>query len=223
MIPNPPIPTPIHIFVYNTGSFTIGSPLRSGHTAMYNFFGKPEPRATSIDNWIAATNQKVIVLRHPVERMNSSFEIYEMNMKPVIDVMDPLPYGQRQQAAIDFINSTDDIESVGLVDTPLMNLFFPEDPGKLEEAKSFFIYRHHSQVYMHMIKDLDFKYINFEELNQYIPMNGMITNTTDRSYDKFQENPHYTLEQLQQEEANYNWILQNKPKLTVAEWQALTT
>lgn len=214
----------VNLFVHDNGNATVASALRSGHTAMYRFFNSPDPRTNRLDVWKQATNQRVIVLRHPVERMNSSFEVYGLHVEPVLAAMQGLPESERKAAAEAYIQSTPDIENT-VIGTQLFDLIYPtsDDPAKVFWSKQFFIFATHSQIYMDQIKDLDFKYIDFSELDQYIPYGGKVTNTTDRSYDQFFPNLFYTLEELEQEVTDYNWILANKQKITVQEWQALTT
>lgn len=212
----------VNLFVHDNGNATVASALRSGHTAMYRFFNSPDPRTNRLDVWKQATNQRVIVLRHPVERMNSSFEIYSISVEPVLAAMDGLPESEKKAAAEAYIQSAPNIENV-VIGTQLFDLIYPTDPERIVWSRHFFIYQTHSQIYMNQIKDVDFKYIDFSELDQYIPYNGMVTNTTNRSYDNFEQNPFYTLEELEQEVVDYEWILANKQKITVQEWQALTT
>jgi hypothetical protein len=72
-------------------------------------------------------------------------------------------------------------------------------------------------------KQIDFAYINFEHLIQYIPMDASTVQTHARNSKQiYIYNRHYSKEQLEQEYELYQNVLTNKEEISVEEWKELT-
>jgi len=93
----------------------------------------------------------------------------------------------------------------------------------------FFI--EHSRPYMHMLLPHDFRIIDFQDLEQYIPRgSGLLQSyrTDSRVDDSIKpqdihvENSEYTLQELQQEFDTYKYFMANRERVTVEEWKNLT-
>ena len=62
------------MFVHDNGKVSVLSVTRCGHTSMYDYFGIPRYTLTGVRlfTWYNTNSTKVIVLRHPIERMYSA-------------------------------------------------------------------------------------------------------------------------------------------------------
>ena len=48
---------------------------RCGHTSMYEYFGiEPYSRIPDIFNWISSKKRRILVLRNPIDRINSAYK-----------------------------------------------------------------------------------------------------------------------------------------------------
>ena len=87
------------------------------------------------------------------------------------------------------------------------------------------VYGHHCDPYMDKLLDVDFKYIPFENLQEYLGTEkvGVILNETNRSIDGFDvNNTFFTQQELMNEVEHYEYLIKNKQKLTLDEWFELT-
>lgn len=108
--------------------------------------------------------------------------------------------------------------------------FLDSFDSKTEEQLAAFA--RHSKPYLHDILTVDFRIIDFYDLEQYIPRDGDVRPQSVRTdsrcspsvrvEDVYVENPAYTLEELQQEFDIYNKLMVTKEKVSVDEWKALT-
>lgn len=89
----------------------------------------------------------------------------------------------------------------------------------------------HSAPYMHLIKDYNFKIIDFEELSLFIPrrielVQSVQTNTKmNNSYtvdNCYVSNKGYSVNDLQEEYNTYLELMSSRQRLTVDEWKMLT-
>jgi hypothetical protein len=87
-------------------------------------------------------------------------------------------------------------------------------------------FANHSMPYMWQIVDYDFKYINFERLNEYVGKEksnlSIVTNSISYSQ-QYIANKYYTEYNLQIEFQNYNKILDSKQEISPEEWKELIT
>jgi hypothetical protein len=90
----------------------------------------------------------------------------------------------------------------------------------------------HSKPYLHIISAVNFRIIDFYDLEQYIPRNTVIrmqslrTNTrcspSTTAKDVYVENVGYTLQDLEREFGIYQELMTTREKITVEEWKELT-
>jgi hypothetical protein len=117
------------------------------------------------------------------------------------------------------------------LDRVVSSMFFIEQTGvywkkRLEE------FARHSKPYMHEILSIDFRIINFYNLEEYIPRSGSVRVQSKRTNsqcdpsvtaeDVHVENSVYTLEGLERCVDIYNNFMANKERVTVDEWKELT-
>lgn len=173
---------------------------KCGHTAMWDYFDLHHLRMTrTFAHWLEFTSQKVVVLRHPAQRMHSAIEFYNRRWN--------IPILEYQKNGIE----------------TELHLFkhFIEDPLEVEK----YIFDQHCRPYMHIIKSRDFRIIKFEELAQYIPKlmpDGIETNTTNKNIDPFPMNRYFKREDMLKEIDTYENLLANREVITPEEWKALT-
>ncbi len=117
------------------------------------------------------------------------------------------------------------------LDRVVSSMFFIEQTGvywkkRLEE------FARHSKPYMHEILSINFRIINFYNLEEYIPRSGSVRVQSKRTNsqcdpsvtaeDVHVENSVYTLEGLERCVDIYNNFMANKERVTVDEWKELT-
>lgn len=177
---------------------------KCGHTAMSYYFGMPVPPQRTFAHWLEYQSPKVVVLRHPVERMHSAINFHEKQFN-------------EQIVKYETTGQCDDFSIIeGLVNC---------DDHTREWAIEEYIFNKHCRPYMHILKNRDFRIIKFEELSQYIPKvapGGIETNTTNRNVDPFPTNRYFKREDMLKEIDTYENLLANREVITPEEWKALT-
>ena len=105
--------------------------------------------------------------------------------------------------------------------------FLDSFDSKTESQLDAFV--RHSRPYLHEIISIDFRIIDFYDLEQYIPRDGEQSVRTDSrcfpsvtAEDVYVENSVYTLEELEREVEIYNNFMANKERVSVDEWKELT-
>lgn len=198
---------------------------RCGHTNMFQYLGLSSEdfkEHDTLDNWVASP-RRVVVLRHPVERMNSAVQLYDTQIKFLID----LYHSQTDKPK--FIESLYQ-KNPTYTDYFVKNFFNIDDRDEVREKINFLV---HSFPYMHHIVDYDFEIVKFENLKDYIPPRGDpiynkdldsgVTNQTNKVYAVFPENRHYTEDDLLREVQLYESFIETKKELSVTDWRLLTT
>jgi hypothetical protein len=88
------------------------------------------------------------------------------------------------------------------------------------------LFVHHSLPYMNnMLVGCNFRIIDFYDLEQYIPRQGVQSYRTDslaEHADVYVENPEYTRRELEREVELYHDFMANKERLSIVEWRELT-
>jgi hypothetical protein len=192
------------VFVHDNGNLNVLSMTKCGHTAMSYYFGMPIPPNKTLAHWLEYESPKVVVLRHPVERMHSAINFHEKLFNELI-----VEYEKTGQCR-DFSMIED-----------LVSCDIREREWRIEE----YIFNKHCRPYMHILKNRDFRIIKFEELSQYIPKiapGGIDTNTTNKDIDPFPKNRYFKREDMLKEIELYESLLVNREVITAEEWKALT-
>ena len=193
------------ICVHDNGNLNVLSMPKCGHTAMWEYFDLLHIRQSrTFADWLKSNSPKVVVLRHPAERMHS---------------------------AITFCNEMWDTRSIEYKKTGKC-FDFPEieqwvNLNSTDRKRSIdeFIFNQHCRPYMHIIKNRDFRIIKFEDLSQYVPKilpGGIDTNTTNKNIDPFPKNRYFKREDMLREIELYESLLVNREVITPEEWKALT-
>ena len=201
------------MFVHDNSKISVLANSRCGHQSMYDYFGLPVEAVirNKIEQWTASPNQKVLVLRNPIERMWSGINLYELYAKPVVNM-----YDAAKKKGIDKSNYAKQF--------PFASLFF--DEGTRNDTIQQIIFRDHCAPYLSTIEDTNVEYsiIDFERLSEYIPLAARtnITACQNVSLDNFVENEIFTKEDMQREYELYLTMLQSKTVLSPEEWKSLT-
>lgn len=194
---------------------------RCGHTNLFQYFGNDLKEQHTLEPWINSP-RRIVVLRHPVERMHSAIAMYESSVKVLIN------HYESQADKPAFIEAMRQ-KTPEYIDYFIENYFNVADKEAVKEHTIFLV---HSQPYMHQIVDYDFEVIKFENLKDYIPpigdpiynprLQSGITNQTMRTYPEFPTNRYYTETDLLKEIDLYSGFIESKKEISVDDWLALT-
>jgi hypothetical protein len=187
------------VFIHDNGNLNVLSMTKCGHTAMSYYFGMPIPPARTFSHWLEYESPKVVVLRHPVERMHSAITFYDKQFNE--QIVDYQKTGKTDN--LDFFKS------------------FIEDPRNIES----YIFDLHCRPYLNAIKNRDFRIIRFEDLSEYIPKiapGDIETNTTNRNVDPFPKNRYFKREDMLREIELYENLVTSREVITPEEWKELT-
>jgi hypothetical protein len=186
------------MLVYDNGNLNVLAMEKCGHIAMWCYFNMPMQKYLS--DWLEFTSPRVVVLRHPMERVHSAMrfsdKLFDRQQNP-------------QKTLKEATFSEDFFE------------YYDNNPSEISE----FIFNRHCRPYMHILKNRDFRIIKFEELHQYIPTvlpGGIATNTTDRNIDPFPFNKWFTRKDMVREIEIYENLVENREIITIQEWKELT-
>lgn len=228
------------LFIHNPKNLLIGCKQRCGHTAMFTRYKIPVNNYQGgITTWINRDPgvQKTMVLRHPIERMHSAIGWYNKMFSEAIEAYDyAFSRFGKEEAITEACNILDQIYSKipenqkvfynadGFVSRKLTLDYIAHGVVHRENIRKSLIYQFHCDPYMHHILDVDFKYIPFENLEDYLGTNriGLLLYENNRSLDSFENNSFFTRDDLLKEVEHYEYLIQNKEKLSLEEWFGLT-
>lgn len=187
------------MFIHDNGKLNVLSNKKCGHVAMTYYFGMERPENRSFVDWISFPSPKVVVVRHPVERMHSAIRWNEIMFEERLK-------DYRETGEVDRFDLIEDI--------------IHDHDGSMREE---YVFYQHCRPYMKMFKNRDFRIIKFEDLGKYIPkITDYDTRTRNRNIDPFPENRYFSRQDLIQELEVYEEILQKKEVITPEEWKELT-
>jgi hypothetical protein len=96
--------------------------------------------------------------------------------------------------------------------------------------EDYAIFKLHCAPYLYLLKDKEFRIIDFTKLDEYIPRNtarqqSPVTNSSGYTDPKlvYVENPYFTLQDLETEYETYLALLTDREQISVAEWKEKTT
>jgi hypothetical protein len=187
------------MFVHDNGNLNVLAMEKCGHTAMWCYFDMPLMQKYFAD-WLEYTSPRVVVLRHPMERVHSAMRFADKLFNN----------GQKTKEIMEAVRFT-----------PEFFDYYDNNPSEISE----YVFNRHCRPYMHILKNRDFRIIKFEELPQYIPTvlpGGIATNTTDRNIDPFPSNRWFTRKDMIKEIEIYENLVENREVITIQEWKALT-
>lgn len=203
--------------VYDTGKMAIMSQPRCGHTVLSQFLNAtPEQTFYDINKW-ADSNNRIIILRHPIQRLNSAIKTYDVSLGQTLK-----SYDQSLDKDAFIQELFPNQEWIAYIKRMIA---LPR-----REAWEFNVFKMHSMPYMHFIKDCDFRYIDFDKLESYFPKHGEhylrrkispMVNERSKTYEAFPENQYFTETEFNKEIALYYQFLDNKTELSVEEWNEL--
>ena len=201
------------MFVHDNGKIAVLANSRCGHQSMYEYFNIPvevELRDKT-DQWISSNNRRVLVLRNPIERMWSGIGLYDLYAKPVI-----MMYDAAKAKGVDKKESMSQFK--------FASLFMDENTrhSQIQEI----IFKGHCAPFLNKIENVgvDYEIIDFNELNQYIPLahRTNVTNCNNSTLEDFVENDIFTKEDMMCEYECYLSILESKTKISPESWKKLT-
>lgn len=188
------------MLIYDNGNLNILSHTKCGHIAMINYLAVKELKQFEYSDWLVNPSPKILVIRHPVERMHSAISWADAMFLRRLKEYDETGKCDNFHLIANLVNSTN-----------------------REAYIQDYIFNAHCKPYMHIIKKQQFRIIKFEELRNYIPkMTAFDTKTQNRALDPFPENTYFNRKDMLQEIEDYEEILQQKELITSEEWKELT-
>lgn len=188
------------MFVYDNGNLSVLAMKKCGHIAMLSYFDVQSHGENTLADWLFSSSSKVVVVRHPVERMHAA-----INWNNEV-----------------FISRLEEFERTGTCDQIhiIENLINYDDRDWYIEE---YVFNQHCRPYMKSIQSRDFRIIKFEDLSDYIPKFTVHdTKTQNRDLDPFPTNRYFQKEDMLQEIEAYETVLATKEVITPEEWKALT-
>jgi hypothetical protein len=162
--------------------------------------GKTRTQLRSI--WKQNPSEKIVVLRHPYQRVASAIAYHNNRAKPFYDDFVKLPLEEQQK----------------------MDLFWGYkhlNDITYEEFRRNDILGH-SVPYMEHLIGHTFRYINFDRISEYLNVHlGPVTNTTSKNFSvDFLE--FYEIDHLKFEKRLYEEYLHRFEEISPDEWKVLT-
>jgi hypothetical protein len=197
------------MFAYDNGRVNVLAENRCANTSMYRYFNIPaysfHSNQNLVDIWKSNPSQKIVVLRHPYQRVRSAIAYHDQYSKKFYQTFKTLSKKEQKQnfpELFEFYN------------------WATELPYQVFRKQNI---RNHCNPYMRYLVGLNFKFINFEKIYEYLDVkDGPITNTKDKSFsNNFLE--FHDLEILEFEKKIYDDFLLNKEEISPEEWKSLTT
>lgn len=200
-----------YMFVHDNGKIAVLANSRCGHQSMYEYFNIPievELRDKT-HQWISSNNRKVLVLRNPIERMWSGLGLFDLYAKPVI-----MMYDAAKAKGVDKKDSMSQFKFASL---------FVDETTRHNKVQEI-IFKGHCAPYLHSVETVDYEIIDFNKLNEYIPLahRTNVTNCNNNSLDNFVENDIFTKEDMKKEYDLYLSILNSRPQISPNDWKSLT-
>jgi len=184
------------MFVYDNGKMCVYSATRCGHTSMYGYFNIPVYTcvAESFNIWQTTKNLRIVVLRNPYQRLISAYKRFGCNS---------IIYDEhaRQQ----FIEHSRPFLKYICYGNTMNFVHYDIETGQWRQNY------------------LDFCYINFDRLSEYIPTDNRTITTNTKSESKvYVKNDVYSENDLETEYIHYENLLATKREITPEEWKELT-
>lgn len=186
------------MLVHDNGKLNVLCANKCGHVAMTYYFGMQRPGYPTFGDWLSLPSPKIVVIRHPVERMWAAINWYN-------GVFD---------------SKIKEYERTGKTEHYYDIKPFLNDPYNVER----YIFDEHCRPYLKIIKNRDFRIIKFEELGKYIPkITRFETKTRNRDIEPFPPNRYFNKTDMLHELEAYEEIIANREVISPEEWKELTS
>lgn len=208
------------MFAHYNGRLNIAVPNRCGHTSMCDYFNLPY-----IDNpdlfkeWSNGPGVKVLVLRHPIARLNSSRNLFNFLFSEVREHYEQTSNIEECKSLLVQKFAKINAPSTDSNTDALLKHYVSHPTSRFD---NLFIYYGHSQPYLVPNNNFDynFKHIKFERLGEYINVQRVTTNTTSQDSFEFDDNNgFYSKDELLAEVDAYYDALANTEELSVEQWK----
>ena len=194
------------MFVFDNGKINVMAENRCANTSMYNYFNVPvysqmlhHHRHELRSIWKQNPSEKIVVLRHPYQRMSSAIAYHEK---------------QAKQFYYDFTSMSPEKQQKNPLFWGYENL-----PNMSYEQFRIADIRGHCLPYLHHLIGFNFRYINFDRISEYLPVKvGPITDTVNKEFSHhFLE--FFNIDDLKFEERLYQEYLQRFQEISPDEWK----
>lgn len=197
------------MIVHDNGKINIMAENRCANTSMYDYFkiprysqmlGKTRTQLRSI--WKQNPSEKIIVLRHPYQRIASAIAYHDTRAKPFYD---------------DYVNLPEEEQQKNELFWAYKNL---NSMTYQEFRKSDIL--GHSVPYLHHLIGYNFRYIHFDRISEYLDVHrGPVTNTTSKDFQseflEFYDEDHIKFEKRLYDEYRIRF-----KEISPDEWKVLT-
>lgn len=197
------------MFVLDNGKLNIMAENRCANTSMYHYFNIPRyshmigrGRTQIRSIWKQNPSEKIIVLRHPYQRIASAIAYHELKAKKFYHDFVSLPREEQQK-------------------NPLFWAYEKLNEKSYEQFR-FEDISAHSMPYLDHLIGHNFRYINFDRISEYLPQKvGPITDTTSKQFSvDFLE--FFQIDNLKFEKRLYEEYCHRFEEISPEEWKVLT-
>lgn len=197
------------MIVHDNGKLNVLAENRCANTSIYRHFNIPVYSQMRAHNriqlrsiWKQNPSEKIIVLRHPYQRVASAMAYHGLNSKQFYHDFIKLPTEEQQK-------------------NPLFWSYQELNNKTYEEFRAVDI-ASHCRPYLHHLIGYNFRYINFDRISEYLDVQvGPITNTTSKEFNvDFLE--FFRLDDLKFEKRLYDEYLHRFQEISPEEWKEKT-
>lgn len=197
------------MLVHDNGKVNVLAENRCANTSLYNYFKIPtysqmqnNSRQQLRSRWKSNPSEKIVVLRHPYQRIQSAINYHNMKSVDFYNKFKTLPIEEQKKEK--FFWAYKDLFNTSYADFRKNNIVG------------------HSIPYLHHLIGLEFRYIDFNRISEYVDTkSGPITNTvsTDFSVDFLE---FYQLDDIKFEKRLYEEFLLRCEEISPEEWKEKT-
>ena len=204
------------MFIRCNSKYAIMAATRCGHTNMYYYHGLEaysEMFKHDVQEWRDHHNP-IVVLRHPLDRVRSATSYATQDLILLTSDM------HRKLIALSEVEWSEAKSFMEMIEL-----------GKENYRQSMHALYSHSSPYMHILEGVNFRIIDFYELNNYVPRRDELfqSRRTDsyvgdsfKAEDIYVENVGYSVEELQKEIDLYKDFMANRERVSPDEWKEMT-
>lgn len=210
------------IFVHSNGKVNVQCRMRCGHSSMYGYFGVPLysqadiPPPERMRQWLSNPGHRVLVIRHPVERLISAIR-HSQTLVRLANKYDSGSYKEKAEI-IESIKNSPALMGQKATQLELLN------PSTRQHVLDSYTFAFHAGLYLQNMMDIDFKYIPFSRIGEYINIRveSGRTDTKNRVINDLPLNPFISRIALEKEVLCYEELCRTREMMAVREWRKLT-
>lgn len=197
------------MIVHDNGRLNVLAENRCANTSMYGHFNLPlygmmydNTREQLRSKWKTNPSEKIVVLRHPYQRVHSAIAYHQLRGVPTYQLYNAMPAEEKQK-----------------------HRFFWEHKDRLDKPYAEYMHANiqsHCLPYLRHLIGVNFRYINFDRISEYLDVHGgPKTNTTSKDFSvDFLE--YVELDEIKFEKFLYEEFLHRFEEISPEEWKEKT-